>query len=91
MTDDYLTRQRSHDYPHLLERWRAVAKRAALSMRRLATGPQFALYSVRTKRLPREGTIYISAGIHGDEPAGQFYAAFPGEPQCCSIQASVSS
>jgi hypothetical protein len=39
-------------------------------MRRLATGPQFALYSVRTKRLPREGTIYISAGIHGDEPAG---------------------
>ena len=39
-------------------------------MRRYAKGPEFNLYCVRGKRLPREGTIYISAGIHGDEPAG---------------------
>jgi hypothetical protein len=67
---DYLARHRAHDYPHLLERWRAVARRAGLLMRRFATGPEFNLYCVRSKRLPREGTIYISAGIHGDEPAG---------------------
>jgi hypothetical protein len=69
ITENYLARQRAHDYPRLIERWRAVAERAGLAMRRLAKGPQN-LYCVRTKRLPREGTIYISAGIHGDEPAG---------------------
>ncbi len=47
-----------------------MARRAGLLMRRFATGPEFNLYCVRSKRLPREGTIYISAGIHGDEPAG---------------------
>jgi hypothetical protein len=70
MTDDYLARHRAHDYPHLVERWRAVAARAGLTMRRFATGPEFNLYYLRSKRLPREGTIYISAGIHGDEAAG---------------------
>jgi protein MpaA len=53
-----------------VERWRAVAKRAGLTMRRFATGPEFSLYCLRSKQLPRDGTIYISAGIHGDEPAG---------------------
>ncbi len=69
-TRDYLGRHRAHDYPHLIERWRAVAQRAGLVMRRFATGPELNLYSVRTKRLPRDGAIFISAGIHGDEPAG---------------------
>ena len=70
MTEDYLARHRAHDYPRLIERWRAVAARAGLAMRRFATGPEFNLYCVRSRRLPREGTIFISAGIHGDEPAG---------------------
>jgi hypothetical protein len=69
MKGDYLARHRAHDYPHLVERWRAVAIRAGLAMRRLAAGPEYNLYTVRSKRLPRVGTIYISAGIHGDEPA----------------------
>jgi hypothetical protein len=70
MTDDYLARHRAHDYPHLVERWRALAARTGLVMRRFATTPEFNLYYVRSRRLPREGSIYISAGIHGDEPAG---------------------
>ena len=69
-TVEYMARHRAHDYPYLLERWRAVAARAGLVMRRFATGPEFNLYCVRSRRLPREGVIYISAGIHGDEPAG---------------------
>jgi hypothetical protein len=70
MADDYLARHRVHDYPYLVQRWRAVAARAGLVMRRLAAGQEFNLYTVRSKRLPRTGTVYISAGIHGDEPAG---------------------
>ena len=61
---------RAHDYPYLIERWRKVAARTGLVMRSYGSGPEFKLYSVRTKNLPREGAIYISAGIHGDEPAG---------------------
>jgi murein peptide amidase A len=69
MTEDFLSRHRAHDYPRLIERWRAVAERAGLVLRRFTKG-QEGLYCVRGKRLPREGAIYISAGIHGDEPAG---------------------
>ncbi len=70
VTDDYLGRHRAHDYPHLVERWRALAKRTGMVVRRFAAGPEFKLYFVRSAALPREGAIYISAGIHGDEPAG---------------------
>ena len=70
MTEHILTRHRAHDYPHLIERWRAVAAKTGLLIKRYATGPEFNLYCVRSKKLPRDGTIYISAGIHGDEPAG---------------------
>jgi hypothetical protein len=70
MREEYLARHRAHDYPHLIERWRRVAARTGLIMRRFATGPEFNLYCVRSKGLPRDGVIYISAGIHGDEPAG---------------------
>ena len=69
MKDEFLARHRAHDYPYLIERWRAVASRAGLVMRRFATVPAFNLYCVRSKSLPRTGAIYISAGIHGDEPA----------------------
>jgi hypothetical protein len=69
MTRDYLARHRAHDYLYLIERWRAVARRAGLVMRRLAAGSEYDLYTVRSRKLPRDGTIYISAGIHGDEPA----------------------
>jgi murein peptide amidase A len=65
---DYLARHRAHDYLYLMERWRAVAKRAGLVMRRFAKGAEYDHYVVRSRKLPRAGTIYISAGIHGDEP-----------------------
>jgi hypothetical protein len=70
MDANYLARHRAHDYPHLIARWRTVAKKAGLVMRRIWKGPEFGLYCLYTKRLPREGAIYLSAGIHGDEPAG---------------------
>ena len=61
---------RAHDYRSLIQRWRAVARAAGLPLRKLATTEQHDLYYLRTKRLTVSGGIYISAGIHGDEPAG---------------------
>jgi len=71
ITEDYLAKHRTHDYPRLIERWRAVAARSNLAMRPLRPPGAFPkspqpIYCVRSKRLPRN----ISAGIHGDEPAG---------------------
>jgi hypothetical protein len=68
MKRDLLSGQRAHDYAYLIERWRAVAERAGLVMRRFAHTGEYPLYYVRSKGLPKRGTIYISAGIHGDEP-----------------------
>jgi hypothetical protein len=68
-TDNYLTRHRAHNYPRLIARWRAVAARAGLVMRPFASTGEYKLYTVRSRKLPHTGTFYISAGIHGDEPA----------------------
>ena len=67
----YLESHRTHDYPFLVRRWRAVARKAGLEMRPLVTQtPEHKLFAVKSKRLGKSDGIYISAGIHGDEPAG---------------------
>lgn len=60
---------RAHDYRHLVERWRAVARKAGVPLRRLAHADGYDLFSLRTPALAEAGGIYVSAGIHGDEPA----------------------
>ena len=60
---------RAHDYRFLIRRWRAVARAAGLPLRKLASTEQHDLHFLRTKALGATGGIYISAGIHGDEPA----------------------
>lgn len=64
-----LSLYRCHDYAFLVERWRKVARAAGLRMRPLATAGGYPLYSLTSRQSP-EGGIYLSAGIHGDEPAG---------------------
>lgn len=59
----------AHDYRHLVERWRAVARRAGIPLRRLVRADGFELFSLRTPALGEAGGVYISAGIHGDEAA----------------------
>jgi hypothetical protein len=64
---DYLARHRAHDVEALLGRWGAVAIEADLSWEELLPGVPF----LRTKgEWHPERAFYISAGIHGDEPAG---------------------
>ena len=61
---------RAHDYRSLIRRWRALARRIGLPMRRYCTADGFDLYCLRSPALKQTGGIYLSAGIHGDEPAG---------------------
>ena len=60
---------RAHDYKHLVERWRRVAARAGLKLHRLAKSDGFDLFHLATPALGTAPGLYISAGIHGDEPA----------------------
>jgi len=61
---------RAHDYRFLIRRWRAVARKAGLQLRPLAKIGDYPLFYLRSKALETTGGLYISAGIHGDEPAG---------------------
>ncbi len=60
---------RAHDYQHLIARWRALARSLGLRLRLLARADDFPLYYLQTPALAATGGIYVSAGIHGDEPA----------------------
>lgn len=61
---------RAHDYRHLIARWRRVASRAGLRVQTIARDGGYDILALQTRALTADGGIYISAGIHGDEPAG---------------------
>ena len=60
---------RVHDYSFLLKRWKRLARKWGLSGQVFATGDDFDLMCFRSSTLGKTGGIYLSAGIHGDEPA----------------------
>jgi len=60
---------RAHDYQHLVARWGRVARAAGLRLRPLAQDDGFDLFYVETPHLAGNSGLYLSAGIHGDEPA----------------------
>ena len=60
---------RVHDYRHLIARWRRVAKAAGLKVAKLAQAGDYPVYYLQTAS-GGGGGLYLSAGIHGDEPAG---------------------
>ena len=60
---------RVHDYSHLVTRWRAVAKQAGVQLRKFAHADGFDLFYLQTPCLGSAPGLYVSAGIHGDEPA----------------------
>ncbi len=62
--------QSPHDYLRLVARWRTVASKAGVPLRRLARADGHTLHYLRTPALADTGGIYMSAAIHGDEPAG---------------------
>jgi len=59
----------AHHYGELIKRWRAIAGSMGTRLRRFATASGEPLYYLKTPALQPTGGIYVSAGIHGDEPA----------------------
>ena len=61
----------AHDYGRLVQRWKKVARRSGLKLEPFAQAGDFTLYYLQTRpsAASKKGGIYVSAGIHGDEPA----------------------
>jgi protein MpaA len=63
--------RQSHNYPLLVRRWRTAAKAAGLKLREFARASGFPVLTIESRKPPDKAPrIYLSAGIHGDEPAG---------------------
>ena len=58
-----------HKYAYLIKRWRALCKRAGLKMEKIENVDGYPCYEISSPALRDKGGIYLSAGIHGDEPA----------------------
>ncbi len=63
----WLLRHRAHDVPHLLRRWRAVARDARLTLSVIHEAGGHPVYFLTTRHLGAR-PLYFSAGVHGDEP-----------------------
>lgn len=67
INDAWLRRHRAHDVPHLLQRWRAVARAARLKLEVIHETAGFPVYFL-TSRTVSQRPLYFSTGVHGDEP-----------------------
>jgi murein peptide amidase A len=68
MTFDFQA-HRAHDYLYLARRWKSLARKANLRCETFGTSDEYELLAVRSPALAAQEGIYLSAGIHGDEPA----------------------
>lgn len=61
---------RCHDYAFLVRRWRKVARAARLEMTAFAEADGYPVWMLasRDRGAVGAGSVYLSAGIHGDEP-----------------------
>jgi hypothetical protein len=58
-----------HDIRHLVQRWKALARTAGVRLQPLVQAGEMPLFFIKTKALGATGGLYLSAGVHGDEPA----------------------
>lgn len=60
----------AHNYDELVRRWQAVASRSQLAIKTFATVANHPLLVLRTQPSDKDRpSIYLSAGLHGDEAA----------------------
>ncbi len=70
MSSTFLTSHRCHDYEHLLLRWEALTAKLGLLWEVFAhAGGKLPIIHVRRDPAEVPARVYISAGVHGDEPA----------------------
>ena len=62
-------RHRVHDYRFLIKRWQSLARKAGVKRSVYCTVEDFELHCFTSPALKETPGIYLSAGIHGDEPA----------------------
>jgi protein MpaA len=62
-------RHRVHDYLFLSKRWQNLARKAGLKRLLYCAAEEFELFCYISPALGSSNGIYLSAGIHGDEPA----------------------
>lgn len=68
---EFLQTHRAHDPDHVIERWRRIAPQAGLELSVFARAGDHELHVLRSKNPPPDARrIYLSTGVHGDEPAG---------------------
>jgi len=65
----YLVAHRSHDVGMLLKRWHLVARKADLQVAVLEKRESHPVIGLRNRHPVPDNGLYLSAGIHGDEPA----------------------
>ena len=59
-----------HDYQILMQKWRALTKKSSLRLERFAEFNEGPIYLISSQpRFKNQSALYLSAGIHGDEPA----------------------
>jgi len=69
MARRYNLEQRAHDYTAIITRWLNLAKKGKFLVRVIAAIEGYDVLGIRS--LLKNGPVtYLSAGIHGDEPAG---------------------
>lgn len=67
----FLREHRSHDVDHLIRRWKALARQAGWRLDVIAEAGGFPIVAVSSPVVREDrAAVYLSAGIHGDEPAG---------------------
>ena len=63
-----------HNYQALMHRWKTLLVSAKLNIHEICVLDHFPVFEIRNLCKGKEGLpiLYISAGIHGDEPASSW-------------------
>ena len=59
---------RCHDYRFLIQRWRKICRLNGLNISKIVEVNNYPCFEIYSKNIGIKNTIYLSAGIHGDEP-----------------------
>lgn len=76
-----------HDYRTLAKRWRAVSHASGIPLRTITKTDGYPVFSMASPRLESRDGIYLSAGIHGDEPGATEGLITWAEARCKTLAA----